>query len=145
MTMLMFKSKRKIVITDYVDYLVLQITITYTGIFSKNFSVVLHASPAEKREDERVRCLLITEICQFLRNCYINRGLCLEGLKMFGEKNPGKCTMYIGMKVIPRLFCSFLFCFFILISFNTTSLILLVKHILLQNCQLVKRLLTQVG
>ena len=46
MTTVMFKSKWKIVITDYVDYPVLQITITYTGIFSRNFSVVLHASLA---------------------------------------------------------------------------------------------------
>ena len=25
---------------------------------------------------------------------------------MFGEKGPGEMTMYIGIKVIPRLFCS---------------------------------------
>ena len=37
----------------------------------------------------------------------------LGGLKIFGEKNLGKCTMYIGVKVISR--------------FNTTPLILLLK------------------
>ena len=25
---------------------------------------------------------------------------------MFGEKNLGKCTMYIGIEDMPRLFCS---------------------------------------
>ena len=44
MTTLIFKRKREIVITDYVDYPVLHITITYTGIFSRKFNVVLHAS-----------------------------------------------------------------------------------------------------
>ena len=44
MTTLIFKRKPEIVITDYVDYPVLHITITYTGIFSRKFSVVLHAS-----------------------------------------------------------------------------------------------------
>ena len=46
MATLIFKSKQKIVITDYVDYPVLHITIKYTGIFSRIFSVVLHASLA---------------------------------------------------------------------------------------------------
>ena len=41
----------------------------------------------------------------FLRNCYVSRGLYLGGLKMFGEKNLGKCIMCIGIEVIPRLFC----------------------------------------
>ena len=40
MTKLIFKSKKEIVITDYVDYPVLHITITYTGIFFRKFSVV---------------------------------------------------------------------------------------------------------
>ena len=44
MTTLIFKSKREIVITDYVDYPVLHLTNTYTGIFSRMLSVVLHAS-----------------------------------------------------------------------------------------------------
>ena len=44
MTTLILKSKWKIVITDCGDYPVPHITITYTGIFSRNFSVVLHAS-----------------------------------------------------------------------------------------------------
>ena len=35
------------VITDYVDYPVLHLTITYTGIFSRELSVVLHASLTE--------------------------------------------------------------------------------------------------
>ena len=43
-TTLILKSKCKIVVTDCGDYPVLHITITYTGIFSRNFSVVLHAS-----------------------------------------------------------------------------------------------------
>ena len=34
----------------------------------------------------------------------------LGGLKMFGEKNLGKCTMYIGIAVMPRLCCP-VFCF----------------------------------
>ena len=46
MITLILKNKREIVITDCVDYPVLHITITYTGIFSGNFSVVLHASIA---------------------------------------------------------------------------------------------------
>ena len=46
MTTLIFKSKWKIGITDFVDYPVLHITIKYTGIFSRIFSVVLHASLA---------------------------------------------------------------------------------------------------
>ena len=46
--MFIFKSKREIVITDYVDYTVLHLTITYTGIFSRKFSVLLHASLTEK-------------------------------------------------------------------------------------------------
>ena len=29
----------------------------------------------------------------------------LEGLKMFGEKKQGKCPMYIGIAVTPRLCC----------------------------------------
>ena len=29
----------------------------------------------------------------------------LGGLKMFGEKNLGKCTTYIGIAVMPRLCC----------------------------------------
>ena len=29
----------------------------------------------------------------------------LGGLKMFGEKNLGICTMYIGITVIPRVCC----------------------------------------
>ena len=29
----------------------------------------------------------------------------LGGLKIFGEKNLGKCTMYIGIAVMPRLCC----------------------------------------
>ena len=29
----------------------------------------------------------------------------LGGLKMFGEKNFGKCTMYIGIEVLLRLCC----------------------------------------
>ena len=48
MTALIFKSQREIVITDYVDYLVLHVTIRYTGIFSRKFSVVLYASLAIK-------------------------------------------------------------------------------------------------
>ena len=47
MTTLIFKSKGKIAITDYVDHPVLPITITYTGIFFRNSSVVLHASLAK--------------------------------------------------------------------------------------------------
>ena len=47
MTTLIFKSKRKIAITDYVDYPVLHTTITYTGIFFRNFSVALDASLGE--------------------------------------------------------------------------------------------------
>ena len=39
-------QKWKIVMTDYVDNPVLHITVTYTGIFSRNFSVVLHVSLA---------------------------------------------------------------------------------------------------
>ena len=39
-------QKWKIVITDYDDYPVLNITVTYTGIFFRNFCVVLHASLA---------------------------------------------------------------------------------------------------
>ena len=46
MTTLIFRCKRKIVITDYVDYPVLHKTITCAGIFSRKFSVVLHASLA---------------------------------------------------------------------------------------------------
>ena len=55
---------------------------------------------------------------------------------MFGEKSLGKCTMYIGIAVVamPRLCCP-LFHFH---SFNTTSLILLVKINLIQNCKSVK-------
>ena len=41
-------QKWKIVIIDYVDYPVLYKTVTYRGIFSRNFSVVLHASFATK-------------------------------------------------------------------------------------------------
>ena len=44
MTMLIFKSKQEIVITDYVEYPALHLTVTYTGIFFRKFSVVLHAS-----------------------------------------------------------------------------------------------------
>ena len=40
-------QKWKIVIIDYVDYPVLHITVTYAGIFSRNFIVVLHASLAK--------------------------------------------------------------------------------------------------
>ena len=47
MTTLILKSKREIVITDYVDYPVLHLTISYTGIFSRKLSVVLHASLTE--------------------------------------------------------------------------------------------------
>ena len=29
-------------------------------------------------------------------------------LKMFGKKNLGKCAMYIGIEVMPRLCCTFI-------------------------------------
>ena len=48
MSKLIFRSKQKFVITDYVDYLVLHVAITYIGIFSRKFSVVSHASPAKR-------------------------------------------------------------------------------------------------
>ena len=55
---------------------------------------------------------------------------------MFGEKNQGKCTMYIGIAVMamPRLCCPL----FIFTSFNTTPLILLVKINLIRNYKSVK-------
>ena len=52
-----------------------------------------------------MRRLLITGTRYFLRTCYISRGLYLERLKMFGKKNLGKYTMFIGIEVLPRLFC----------------------------------------
>ena len=48
MTTFIFKRKREIVITDYVDYPALHITVTYTGIFSRKFNVVLHVSLTER-------------------------------------------------------------------------------------------------
>ena len=45
---------------------------------------------------------------------------------MLGEKNLGKCTVYICIEVILKLFVLL----FIFTSFNTTPLILLVKIIL---------------
>ena len=45
-------SKGEIVITDYRDYPVLDIAITYTGIFSRKFSVALHASLTHIPSDE---------------------------------------------------------------------------------------------
>ena len=58
-------------------------------------------------------------------------GVVLGGLKMFGEKKFGK--MY-------NVYCTqtFLSCFFIFTSFNTTLLILLVKNILIRNCESMK-------
>ena len=50
----------------------------------------------------------------------------LGGLKMFGEKNLGKGTMYVGTEVLPRL---------IFTNFNAKLLILLVKIILIRNCK----------
>ena len=52
-TTLILKSKWKIVITDYIDYPVLHITIKYTGFFSRKFSVVLHASLAKSFDSAR--------------------------------------------------------------------------------------------
>ena len=44
LTTLIFNSNWKIVINDYFDNPLLYITVTCTGILSRNFSVVLHAS-----------------------------------------------------------------------------------------------------
>ena len=61
---------------------------------------------------------------------------------MFGEKKPGKMYNVYWYRSYTQ---TFLFCFFIFTSFNATSLILLVKHILLRYCKSVKALLIQVG
>ena len=53
---------------------------------------------------------------------------------MFEEKNLGKCTMYIGIAVMPKLCCPV----FHFHQFYTTPLILLVKNILIRNCKSVK-------
>ena len=50
---------------------------------------------------------------------------------MFGEKNLGKCSLYIGIGIGVVLF-------FIFISFNTTPLIQLAKIILIRNCKSAK-------
>ena len=47
----------------------------------------------------------------------------LGGLKMFGEKTPGKCKIYIGIAITADS----VVLFFIFTRFNTTPLILLVK------------------
>ena len=60
MTTLIFESKLKKVITDYVDYPVLHITIT-AGIFSREFSVVLQASIAINIKYYRKSKTLINE------------------------------------------------------------------------------------
>ena len=51
-----------------------------------------------------MRRWLSTGTCEFLRDCYVSQGLYLGDLKLFGEKNMGKCTMHFGIEVIPRLF-----------------------------------------
>ena len=48
MTTLISKSKQEI--TEYVTYPVLRITITYTSIFFRKFSVILHASLTKLQE-----------------------------------------------------------------------------------------------
>ena len=45
---------------------------------------------------------------------------------MFGEKSPGKMHNVYWYRSYTQ---TFLLCFFIFTSFNTTSLILLIKHI----------------
>ena len=57
LTSLIFKTTWKILMTDYTDYPVLQVAITYTGIFGK-FSIVWHV-------------FLATKVTSFHEFCYI--------------------------------------------------------------------------
>ena len=54
-----------------------------------------------------------------------------KGLKMFGEKSPGKMYNVYWYQSNTQ---TFLFCFFIFTSFDTASPILLVKRILPRDC-----------
>ena len=54
-----------------------------------------------------VRRSLITGTCQFVRNCYVVE-CCIQEfrrVKNVCRKNPGKCKIYIGIAVMPRLCC----------------------------------------
>ena len=53
---------------------------------------------------------------------------------MFGEKNLGKCKVYINIAVMSTLSCPV----FIFTSFKPTPRLLLVKIILIPNCKSVK-------
>ena len=85
----------------------------YWNIRTRNNSVFGHFSRSVS---------FITEICQFLRNCYVSWGLYLGALKFFGWKKPGKNVQCIS---VLKLYPDFLSCFLVSTSFDTTPLILL--------------------
>ena len=57
---------------------------------------------------------------------------------MFGEKNPKKMYNVYQCILVSKLYRDFFLLFFLSTSFNGTSLIFLVKIILIRNCKSMK-------